>query len=619
MSAILSESQLNDFIAPGVACIKPVETLPAQQPPSDSSNPYEVTTEDKVAQQHPATNQPAQISLTDCLACSGCVTSAEAVLISLQSHEEVLSTLDTHSSLNVHQAANRQDGKVFVASVSPQAKASLAATYGITSKEAGALIDQLLCGPNGLRSGGARHSGFNWCIDTNRLRDIVLWATANEALEAASELNTYTNHDRHVPQPKKPVLASSCPGWVCYAEKTHPHILPHLSRLKSPQALAGTLVKSILARKYGVPPDKVWHVAVMPCFDKKLEASREELTDTYWQDNVDSFNNKDTSVDGTPRSQGTRDVDCVITIRELLMLADFRGISLPSLPYRTTRIEPFPDPAIDAALFARRRSLERGHEVDAGSSGGYSFRVLRTLQLQHPNSYIKIQRGRNPDIIEYSLASPDGSIIAKTARYYGFHNIQNLVKKLKPPRPSRLMGAAPQPRDGTGVAKGLSEYLYVEVMACPGGCTNGGGQVKVGDLPDNAFVEGSTQVAEQKRYKEAKKKPGVAEQREWLAKVDEAYYSADSDSDDVTSAERLNDQDGDVKMMVNETDDDTPNQTQQDVQCLLDHWCDLTSLSTDRLLYTTYRAVESDVGKDKKSTSDVERVAGLASSIGGGW
>src|ERR1700749_1163535 len=94
MSAILSADDLNDFISPGVACIKPIESLPPKS--SSSDNPYEVTTEDKVAASNPA---PAQISLTDCLACSGCVTSAEAVLVSLQSHTEVLNTLDNHPSL----------------------------------------------------------------------------------------------------------------------------------------------------------------------------------------------------------------------------------------------------------------------------------------------------------------------------------------------------------------------------------------------------------------------------------------------------------------------------------------------------------------------------------------
>ena len=81
---------------------------------------------------------------------------------------------------------------------------------------------------------------------------------------------------------KKPVLTSACPGWICYAEKKDQHILPHLSKLKSPQALTGTLVKSILAKKFGVPPERIWHMAVMPCFDKKLEASRGELTSRTW-------------------------------------------------------------------------------------------------------------------------------------------------------------------------------------------------------------------------------------------------------------------------------------------------------------------------------------------------
>ena len=116
---------------------------------------------------------------------------------------------------------------------------------------------------------------------------------------------------------KKPIITSACPGWICYAEKTHPHILPHLSTLKSPQALTGVLLKSILARKFGIQPQNVWHLAVMPCFDKKLEASRAELTSHSWHGQ---------------EGDAVRDVDCVITARELLMLAESRDISFPGLP-----------------------------------------------------------------------------------------------------------------------------------------------------------------------------------------------------------------------------------------------------------------------------------------------
>lgn len=293
MSAILSADTLNDFISPGVACIKPVETLPAQQPtPSEPvANDYEVTTEDKVAASAPRTQeQTAQISLTDCLACSGCVTSAEAVLVGLQSHEEVVNTLDTYKSISIQEAIAREvqeDERVFVASVSPQTRASIAATYGVSEREAGCMIEELLVGDRGVRNGGARRSGFAMVMDTNVMREVCNEASVREVAQVL-ETNHSINglgHDRQE-KPKRPVLASACPGWVCYAEKKHGEVLPHLSRLKSPQALTGTLVKSVLSRKYGIPPDRVWHLALMPCFDKKLEASREELTDAFWRINV---------------------------------------------------------------------------------------------------------------------------------------------------------------------------------------------------------------------------------------------------------------------------------------------------------------------------------------------
>ena len=74
---------------------------------------------------------------------------------------------------------------------------------------------------------------------------------------------------------KKPLISSACPGWVCYAEKTHgTWILPHISQVKSAQQIMGSLVKDHLAKKFQVSPENVYHLTLMPCFDKKLEASR---------------------------------------------------------------------------------------------------------------------------------------------------------------------------------------------------------------------------------------------------------------------------------------------------------------------------------------------------------
>ncbi|KAF2003276.1 iron hydrogenase [Amniculicola lignicola CBS 123094] len=630
MSAILSADDLNDFISPGVACIKPVETLPVQKP-SDSSNPYEVTTEDQVAASEPP--PPAQISLTDCLACSGCVTSAEAVLVSLQSHSEVLSTLDAHPSMRppwlAHNGTNgvanggtyangftngtngyhAEERKLFVASVSPQTRASLAAVFNVSEVEAGNMITQLLSGPSGLKAGGNYGSAFTWVLDTNVLREACLVAAADEVTSSLSSSSRPSAPDADGAidtTPRKPILTSACPGWICYAEKTHPYVLPHLSRLKSPQALAGTLVKSVLSQRYNIPPSQIWHLAIMPCFDKKLEASRSELTSSAWLPNHDTTE--------TP----VRDVDCVITARELLHLASARNISfssLPRTPLTSSQRTPFPDPRLEAFLFPPTR--RKNQDAAAGSSGGYLYHILQTYQAQHPGSSISISRGRNADVVEYSLVR-GGETIIKMARYYGFRNIQNLVRRLKPAKISRMPGARMAVRrPGVGGAgEGVKEYAYVEVMACPGGCTNGGGQVKVTEVGDVQKAEG-IRVS---NGDVVAAKPGPKEQKEWLARVDEAYYSAEDD-------EKL-DADGDQEML----DVDIPvmngnsNGNGHDlvagisriyVKGVLSHWADVTGVDQQSLLFTSYRKVESDVGKKKQS--DVERVAGLASSLGGGW
>lgn len=619
MSAILSSSDLNDFISPGVACIKPVESF---QKPSSSGSPstenaYEVTTEDAVASQNAP---PAQISLTDCLACSGCVTSAEAVLVSLQSHTEVLNTLDAYPSLSVHDLlsgnstnslSDREGGnerKLFVASVSPQVRASLAAAYNISETKASYLIDQLLAGSTGLRSGGKHGSFFSYVVDSNRLREACLVLCADEALGSPIL-------DEEEVVPSKPILSSACPGWICYAEKTHPHVLPHLSRLKSPQALTGVFLKSILSKKFHIHPSQIWHLAIMPCFDKKLEASRVELTDQWW-----SPPGNLTPTSESPSSKApVRDVDCVITARELLTLAYDRGIHIPSLPLRplSPSMRPrVPDPILHDFLFPRRkRKYPSSASVDAGTSGGYLYHILKTYQARHLGSVITATRGRNADVVEYTLALPgDGSRpLLKCARYYGFRNIQNLVRKLRPPRNSRLPGAASR-RKTTSQGQiqsgsGASEYAYIEVMACPGGCTNGGGQLK----PEDRQGFGNQGLAE------GEGKEGVQNQREWLRLVDEAYFSAES-----SSSEAEVDSEGDIEMEDGVNEDAVGESingiSPSQIYAVLQRWTNVTGVPLRKLVNTEYRTVESDVGKSKKGTGgDTERVAALAGTLGGGW
>ncbi|TPX16740.1 uncharacterized protein E0L32_003681 [Thyridium curvatum] len=577
MSAILSADDLNDFISPGVACIKPIETLPTA-PPQDASLEHEVILDG----QQPSTNAPpAEISLTDCLACSGCVTSAEAVLVSLQSHSEVLNSLDSGPALRVLgpdaqgkfsvEGLEDESRNLYVASVSPQTRASLAAACGggVTERQAGHMLERLLMGPEGLKAGGKFGNGFTWITDTNTARETCLVLGSDEVLNQTSS------------SPSKPILTSSCPGWVCYAEKTHPYVLPHLSKVKSPQALMGTLLKTTLSRTLGIPPDRIWHLAIMPCFDKKLEASREELTDAVW------------GGDGKP-ARGVRDVDCVITSKEIFMLTESRNIDFFSLsktsPLENTPV--FPDPILQDFLFPKRRKGSQPQE--AGSSGGNLYYILQDVLARNPGSHLQTTRGRNVDVMEYIINSASGEPIFKAARYYGFRNIQNLVRRLKPAKASRMPGGKPfgSARRPTGKAAGL-EHAYVEVMACPGGCTNGGGQVKVDD-----------QVILERRNLGTK--PGPDEQKALLAEVDEAYFS--SGEEHAAPGSDLN---GDQRP------DQVAGISPAHIRDTLAHWSRLTGINLERLVFTTYREVISDVGKAKPS--DSERVVQLAGKVGGGW
>jgi len=529
---------------------------------------------------------PAQISLTDCLACSGCVTSAEAVLVSMQSHAEVLQELDSGPALRLRGNTagtgigieNPESGsRIYVASVSPQSRASIAATFGVTEREAGHMIEQLLSGPKGIKNRAVYRNGFQWVVDTNITREACLVLGADEVMGSmlAEEGKSNGVEDgAATKQPSKPILTSSCPGWICYAEKTHPHVLPHLSRLKSPQALMGTLLKTTLSRKLGISPDRIWHVAVMPCFDKKLEASREELTDAVWEGT------------GTRR---VRDVDCVITSKELLMLAESRRVDFAKLPRVPLPAQiPFPDAKLDSFLFAPPR--RRKNKVPAaGTSGGNLYYILQYFASQHKGATVQTTRGRNADVLEYTITSAHGETLFKAARYYGFRNIQNLVRRLKPTKASRMPGGKPigSARKPGGRPAG-PDFAYVEVMACPGGCTNGGGQIKV----DDPVITGRETSGV---------KPGPQEQREWLAQVDEAYFSGEDSGEEATLPDDCDDVDGISPSHIRDT---------------LAHWAATTGLDLGRLVYTSYREVVSDVGK---KVGDTERVIEIAGKIGGGW
>jgi len=133
------------------------------------------------------------------------------------------------------------------------------------------------------------------------------------------------------------------------------------------------------------------------------------------------------------------------------------------------------------------------------------------------------------------------------------------------------------------------DFAYVEVMACPGGCTNGGGQIKFDDPVISGRVEDEVKL-------------GLQDQKEWLARVDEAYFSGEDSEDIVPTVDDHKDMvDGIFPLYVKDT---------------LSHWSAITGIDLGRLVYTSYREVISDVGKNVGETQKVIEIAG---KIGGGW
>jgi len=228
-----------------------------------------------------------------------------------------------------------------------------------------------------------------------------------------------------------------------------------------------------------IRPDRVYHVTVMPCYDKKLEASRKDFYNEVY---------------------ATRDVDCVLTTGELELMMRDKGWDLRN-----------PVPGEDAELSPTSSSfwIPDLLQHPGSSSGSYLQHLIDELSSEIPNPSLSSRRIRSADYEEYTLTNADtGEIVFKGAKCFGFRNLQNVVRKVgkeqglsvgRGAAAGRMIGgrnkssegpslraiarrrAAGDTTPGTGaqeVANVERGYDYVEVMACPGGCVNGGGQIK---------------------------------------------------------------------------------------------------------------------------------------------
>nr|CAG4645500.1 EOG090X05AC [Lynceus sp. MCZ IZ 141354] len=397
-SGVLQLTDLDDFITPSQECIKPVKvektTGSAARIRIEHDGSYVQISEGGGKEKL----KKATISLTDCLACSGCVTSAESVLIGQQNQDQVVKVLRSNLTK--------------VVSLSYQPILSFAAKYGLEPKIA---LQKL--------SGFFRQLGADYVFDVSMANDLSLIHCAKEFM---------THYENRKPGKASPVLASACPGWVCYAEKTHGDwLLPYLSQIKSPQQIAGSFIKSSISQLKGIEPKEIVHITVMPCFDKKLEASRNDFYDESTQ---------------------SKEVDIVITPVELEILLDQMNLKFEDMECEELSLLP--------------GATDTGFTVPKGSgSGGYAHFVLRHAMKSlfgEEGGNVEFVPARNLDLLEATVERNGKSL--KFAIANGFRNIQNIVQKMK---------------------RGRLNYDYVEVMACPSGCLNGGAQLKLESLSAN--------------------------------------------------------------------------------------------------------------------------------------
>ena len=216
-----------------------------------------------------------------------------------------------------------------------------------------------------------------------------------------------------------PMITSCCPGWINFIEKNYPDHLSLPSTCKSPQQMFGAIAKTYLAEKLGIPVEKIVVVSVMPCTAKKYEASREEMG-----------------------RDGIQDIDIVITTRELAKMIKEAGMDL-----RNMKEEEFDNPLGEST----------GAGVIFGTSGGVMEAALRT-------AYEWITGEELYRIDFDNIRGLDGIKEAKIK--IGDKNVSIAVVN--------SLGNAKKIMDD--IEEGKNKYDFIEIMACPGGCIDGGGQ-----------------------------------------------------------------------------------------------------------------------------------------------
>jgi len=254
---------------------------------------------------------------------------------------------------------------------------------------------------------GLRRLGFDKVFDTDFGADLTIVEEANELVERIKNGGTL------------PMITSCSPGWVKFCEFYYPDLLAHLSSCKSPQQMAGAVIKTYYAEKNGLDPKDIFVVSVMPCTAKKFEITRDDQN-----------------------AAGVPDVDVALTTREAARMFSRLGINFASLPD-----EEFDSPLGD----------DTGAAVIFGATGGVMEAAVRTANawLNGATEAIELEAVRGTDRIKEATVDLAGTPL-KICVASGAAAAKEIMDQLKAGNPNG--------------------YGFIEIMGCPGGCVNGGGQ-----------------------------------------------------------------------------------------------------------------------------------------------
>ncbi len=299
--------------------------------------------------------------------------------------------------------------------------------------------------PTGTYVGGKMHTalrklGFDYIWDNEFSADVTIMEEGTELIQRVNEQGK--KDARPLPQ-----FTSCCPGWVKFAETFYPDLMPNLSSCKSPIGMLGPLTKTYGAQETKIPGKKIYSVSIMPCIAKKYEGMRPELDDS-----------------------GFRDIDATINTRELAYMIKQAGINFNSLPDQR------PDPVLGDST---------GAATIFGNSGGVMEAALRLAY-----EVLSGQRLDNPDI---KVVRTHEGINTADVKVPGFGTVKVAVA-------SGLDNAAKLCDE---VRAGKSPYHFIEVMTCPGGCVNGGGQPLDPEIRASLFRSTVAQINKRFRARKA--------------------------------------------------------------------------------------------------------------------